>query len=55
MGKRVLYAVREFRADSQYSKSLGQKLRPRRRAEKVCKRLSQQGRECFLVKLIVHS
>ena len=49
-----MYEIREYPSDVAYSKPLGSKLRSRQRAEKIRKRLSNRGRDCFLVKFVVY-
>ena len=52
--RKPMYQIRSYPSDVAYSKPLGFKLRSRQRADKLRKRLSNRGRDCFLVKFIVH-
>ncbi|MBU2735160.1 hypothetical protein [Acidithiobacillus caldus] len=54
MKRKTMYQIREYPSDVAYSKPLGFKLRSRQRADKLRIRLSNRGRDCFLVKFIVH-
>ncbi|MGK9452694.1 hypothetical protein ACSSZE_15755 [Acidithiobacillus caldus] len=54
MKRKTMYQIREYPSDVAYSKPLGFKLRSRQRADKLRKRLSNRGLDCFLVKFAVY-
>jgi hypothetical protein len=53
MSKKTLYEIQEY-VDSEYSKSLGNYLRPYQRAAKIARRLKKQGRDIVLIGMKVN-
>ncbi len=53
MSKKTLYEIQEY-VGSEYSKSLGNYLRPYQRAAKIARRLKKQGRDIVLIGMKVN-
>lgn len=53
MKTKAMYEIREYKSSTSYSKSMGRKLRNRKAAMRLVKRLKKMGHDAFAAKMTI--